>query len=55
MGFREVSVVRVKEMLRLWVRGHGLRTIAWLTQTDRKTVRRYVDAAQALGLNTRQS
>jgi hypothetical protein len=36
-----VSVVRVKEILRLWLRGHGLRPIARLTQTDRKTVRRY--------------
>jgi hypothetical protein len=38
IGFREVSVVRVKEILRLWLQGHGLRPIARLTQADRKTV-----------------
>ena len=37
MGYREVSVVQVREILRLWVRGHRVRAIARLTQTDRKT------------------
>ncbi len=50
MGFREVSVVGVREILRLWLMGHGLRAVARLAQTDRKTVRRYVDAAQGAGL-----
>ena len=48
--FREVDVVEVKEMLRLWVRGHGYKAIARLTQIDRKTVRRYVEAAVRAGL-----
>src|SRR3989442_3624665 len=48
--FREVDVVEVKEMLRLWVRGHGYKAIARLTQIDRKTVRRYIEAAQRAGL-----
>src|SRR5947209_18528000 len=43
--FREVDVVEVKEMLRLWVRGHGFKSMARLTQIDRKTLRRYVEAA----------
>jgi hypothetical protein len=50
MAFRELHVVEVKEVLRLWCRGHGLRTIALRTGVDRKTVRRYVEAARAAGL-----
>src|SRR2546427_490154 len=50
MVFREVDVVEVKEMLRLWVRGHGYKSIARLTQIDRKTVRRYIEAAVHAGL-----
>jgi transposase len=50
MGYREVSVVQVKEILRLWVRRHEARAIARLTQTDRKTVGRYIQAARAAGL-----
>ena len=50
MVFREVDVLEVKEMLRLWVRGHGYKTIARLSQIDRKTVRRYVEAALDAGL-----
>jgi transposase len=48
--FREVDVVEVKEMLRLWVRGHGFKSMARLTQIDRKTVRRYVEAAVSAGM-----
>lgn len=54
MGYREVSVVQVKEILRLWVRGHGVRAIARLTQTDRKTVGRYIEAARAAALTPEQ-
>jgi transposase len=50
MVFREVDVVEVKEMLRLWVRGHGFKSMARLTQIDRKTVRRYVEAAVSAGM-----
>jgi transposase len=50
MGFREVSVVGVKEILRLWLLGHGQRAVGRLAQVDRKTVCRYVDAAQEAGL-----
>src|SRR5690349_24183116 len=38
-------------MLRLWLRGLGLREVARLSGTDRKTVRRYVDRARACGLD----
>jgi transposase len=50
MAFREVSVVRIREVLRLWLQGLGYRPIACIAQVDRKTVRRYVEAAQAAGL-----
>jgi transposase len=43
-------VVEIKEALRLWARGHGLRTIAGRTGLDRKTIRRHVDVARELGL-----
>jgi hypothetical protein len=48
--FREVPMVEVREVLRLWLMGHGLREIARLVQIDRKTVRRYVMAGAAAGL-----
>ncbi|MGH2498928.1 MAG: IS21 family transposase, partial [Candidatus Limnocylindria bacterium] len=43
--FREVSVVEAREVLRLWLRKYALREIARTLSMDRKTVRRYVDAA----------
>ena len=50
MGFREVSVVEVREVLRAWLEGHGLRKVGVRAGVDRKTARRYVAAAQAAGL-----
>ena len=55
MAFREVSVNEIREVLRVWlgVAGSpapGYRTIAAHCGLDRKTVRRYVEAAQAAGL-----
>jgi hypothetical protein len=37
MAFREVSVIEVREVLRLWLRGEGLRSIERLVSPDRKT------------------
>jgi len=51
MSYREVSVIEIVEMLRLWLQGLGLREVARLSGTDRKTVRRYVDRARAGGLD----
>jgi hypothetical protein len=51
VAFREVGVHEVREVLRLWLRGEGLRSTARLTAVDRKTVRRYVEAAVACGLD----
>jgi len=54
VGFREVSVVEVREVLRGWLEGAGLRTVAERAGVDRKPARRYVVAAEAEGL-TRES
>jgi transposase len=51
VGFREVSVVEVREVLRAWLEGLGLRKVAERAGVDRKTARRYIDAAQAAGLS----
>jgi len=51
MSYREVSVIEIREILRLWLQGRGLREVARLSGTDRKTVRRYVDRARACGLD----
>jgi len=50
VGFREVSVVEVREVLRAWLEGHGLRKVAERAGVDRKTARRYVAAAEVAGL-----
>ena len=48
--FREVRVFEIREVLRLWLRGEAIRSIERLAGVDRKTVRRYVAAAQGIGL-----
>jgi transposase len=50
MAFREVRVFEVREVLRVWLAGEGVRSIERLVGVDRKTVRRYVGAAESLGL-----
>ena len=50
MAYREVSVFEIKEVLRLWLRGEGYRGIDRLSGVDRKTVRRYVEAAVEAGV-----
>jgi transposase len=51
MAFREVPVFEIKEVLRLRLGGEGYRSIARLTGVDRKTVHRYVAAAEAAGMD----
>lgn len=51
MAFREVDVIEVREVLRGWLAGGGLRTAAERAGVDRKTARRYVQAAEAAGLS----
>jgi transposase len=50
MAYRELHMVEMREVLRLWKAGMGFRAVAKRTGTDRKTVRRYVAAAVAAGL-----
>src|SRR3954453_2070876 len=50
VAFREGRVFEVREGLRLWLAGEGIRATERLVSFDRKTVRRYVEAAMELGL-----
>jgi len=50
MGFREVTMLEVKEVLRLWLRGIPKKRIAAERGLDVKTVRRYVKVAVRCGL-----
>ena len=50
MVFREVSVIEIREVLRAWLAGKGLRKVAGQAGVDRKTARDYVNAALAAGL-----
>jgi transposase len=51
MTYRELSMIEVKEILRLWLGGRSLRDVSKLSGTDRKTVRRYVETARACGMD----
>lgn len=50
MAFREVAVNEIREVLRAWLGGAGLRRVAAQAGVDRKTARRYVEAAVEAGL-----
>jgi len=50
MAFREVAVTEIREVLRAWLSGAGLRRVAEQAGVDRRTARRYVDAAVGAGL-----
>lgn len=50
MAYREVTMVEVKEVLRLWLGDVGKKRIAARLGLDPKTVRGYIGAARALGL-----
>jgi hypothetical protein len=54
MAYREVMMLEVKEVLRLWLAGIPKRRIAVQLGLDVKTVRRYLAAAQASGLAREQ-
>ncbi|MBM4109725.1 MAG: IS21 family transposase, partial [Phycisphaerae bacterium] len=49
MAYRELCVIEVKEVLRIWSAGRSYRAVARQSGVDRKTVRRYVETARALG------
>ena len=51
MVFREVSVIEIREVLRAWLAGKSERAVAAQAGVDRKTSRRYIEAAVAAGLS----
>jgi hypothetical protein len=53
VAYREVRVNEVREVLRHWLAGEGLRTAGERAGVDRKTARRYVAAGEAAGLRRR--
>lgn len=55
MGFREVSMIELKEVLRQWLAGVPKKRIATRLGADPKTVRRYVKAGLSVGLAIGQS
>jgi DNA-binding CsgD family transcriptional regulator len=48
--FREVSMIELKEVLRLWSEGLPKKRLAAQLGLDPKTVRRYLAAAEAAGV-----
>jgi transposase len=50
MSYRELTMIEIKEVLRRWSAQQSLHQIARETGLDRKTVRRYVQAAESLSL-----
>jgi len=50
MAYREVTMVDVKEVLRLWMAGVARKRIAAQLGLDPKTERRYVRTAERTGL-----
>lgn len=51
MPYREVTMHEVKEVLRLWLKGHGKKPIARQLGLDRNTVRSYIAHATRAGLD----
>lgn len=54
MGFREVTMLEIREVLRRWLRGEKKSGIARQSGVSRGTVRNYVRAAEASGLRVEQ-
>jgi hypothetical protein len=51
VAYQEITEIEIKEELRLWLQNkRGPRSIAETVGVDRKTVRRYIETAQAAGL-----
>lgn len=50
MAYRELGMVEVREILRRWLGGEGVRAIARALGVDRKTIAAYVQAAVAMGV-----
>ena len=49
MAFREVTMIEIREVVRQWLGGRGVKTVARAMGIDPKTARRYVRAAEDVG------
>ena len=49
--FWELTMVDTRELIRLWLKGYSDRAITRLARADRKTVKRYLEAARAAGIH----
>ena len=54
MAYREVEMVEIKEVLRLWLKGQSKRAIGRQVGLDPKTVRSYVAAGERAGLKVEE-
>ena len=54
MGYNPQGIMNIYEIIRRWHSGHSISAIANTLILDRKTVRRYIQSAQKLGV-TRQA
>src|SRR5262245_15748383 len=50
MAYRELGMVQVREVLRRWLAGEGVRAIARAAGVDRKTIAAYVRSAVVMGI-----
>ena len=50
VSFRELTMIEVREVIRRWQAGQGLREMSRGTGLDRKTIRRYVEAIAEVGI-----
>ena len=50
MGYRELGMVELREIVRRWQAGEGIRAMARGTGLDRKTIAEYLRALPAVGL-----
>lgn len=55
MSFREMGMIEIRELLRRWQAGHGVRRIGREGGADRKTVARYIAAAGELGVDAQSA
>jgi len=49
MAFREVTMIEIREVVRQWLGGRGVKTVARTMGIDPKTARRYIRAAEEVG------
>ena len=52
MAYRELGMVELREIVRRWQGGDGVRAIARGTGLDRKTIAEYLRALQAVGVRS---